>query len=55
MSNERRSALERISVLEAEVESSANTFADDRRRAIYDAKKVMADSYLEVLVSLKEK
>ena len=53
--NERRSALEQISVLEAEVESSANKFADDHRRAIYDSKKVMGDSYLEVLVSLKEK
>ncbi|KAF3537466.1 hypothetical protein F2Q69_00019683 [Brassica cretica] len=53
--NERRSALERIFVLEVKVESSANKFADDLRRAIYAAKKVMGDSYLEVLVSLKEK
>ncbi|KAF3576811.1 hypothetical protein DY000_02031458 [Brassica cretica] len=55
VSNERRSALERIFVLEVKVESSANKFADDLHRAIYAAKKVMGDSYLEVLVSLKEK
>ena len=41
--------------MEVKLESSANKFADDRRRAVCDAKKVMADSYLEVLVSLKEK
>ncbi|KAF2596291.1 hypothetical protein F2Q68_00008166 [Brassica cretica] len=39
VSNERRSALERIFVLEVKVESSANKFADDLRRAIYAAKK----------------
>lgn len=42
-------------IFEAKVESSANKFSDDLRRATYDAKKIMADSYLEVLVSLKEK
>ncbi|KAF2546187.1 hypothetical protein F2Q70_00022309 [Brassica cretica] len=55
VSNERKSALEEVSFLEAKVESSANKFSDDLRRATYDAKKTMADSYLDVLVSLKEK
>ncbi|KAF2585792.1 hypothetical protein F2Q70_00036202 [Brassica cretica] len=55
VSNERKSALEQVSFLEAKVESSANKFSDDLRRATYDAKKAMADSYLDVLVSLKEK
>ncbi|KAF3595232.1 hypothetical protein DY000_02021089 [Brassica cretica] len=53
--NERKSALEQVSFLEAKVESSANKFSDDLRRATRVAKKVMADSYLDVLVSLKEK
>ncbi|KAF3522459.1 hypothetical protein F2Q69_00046393 [Brassica cretica] len=39
----------------AKVESSANKFSDDLRRATYDAKKALAYSYLDVLVSLKEK
>ncbi|KAF3541953.1 hypothetical protein F2Q69_00023445 [Brassica cretica] len=47
VSNERKSALEQVSFLEANVESSANKF--------YDAKRALADSYLDVLVSLKEK
>ena len=34
---------------------SSNKFADDLRRATYDAKKAFADSYLDVLISLKEK
>ena len=55
VSNERKSALEQVSFLEAKVESSANKFSDDLRRATYDAKKTMVDSYLDVLVSLKEK
>ena len=55
MSNERKSALEQVSFFEAKVESSANKFSDDLRRVIYDAKKTMVDSYLDVLVSLKEK
>ena len=55
VSNERKSALEQVSFLEAKVESSANKFFDDLRRTTYDAKKTMADSYLDVLVSLKEK
>ncbi|KAF2551941.1 hypothetical protein F2Q68_00033896 [Brassica cretica] len=55
VSNERKSALEKVSFLEAKVESSANKFSDDLRHATYDAKKVLADSYLDVLVSLKEK
>ncbi|KAF3501238.1 hypothetical protein F2Q69_00042994 [Brassica cretica] len=55
VSNERKSTLEQASFLEAKVESSANMFSDDHRRAAYDAKKALADSYLDVLVSLKEK
>ena len=55
VSNKRRSALEQVSFLEAKVESSASKFSDDLRCATYDAKKIMVDSYLEVLVSLKEK
>ena len=41
--------------MEAKIESSAGKFADDLRRATYDAKKTLADSYLDVLISLKEK
>ncbi|KAF2585794.1 hypothetical protein F2Q70_00036204 [Brassica cretica] len=55
VSNERKSALEQVSFLEAKVESSANKFSDDLRHATYGAKKTLADSYLDVLVSLKEK
>ncbi|KAF3510176.1 hypothetical protein F2Q69_00007854 [Brassica cretica] len=55
VSNERKSALEQVSFLEAKVESYANKFSGDLRRATYDAKRTMADSYLDVLVSLKEK
>ena len=55
VSNERKSALEQVSFLEAKVESSANKFSDDLRRATHEAKKTMADSYLDVLVTLKEK
>ncbi|KAF3513312.1 hypothetical protein F2Q69_00008431 [Brassica cretica] len=53
--NERMSALEQVSLLEAKVESSTNKFSDDLRRATYDAKKTLADIYLDVLISLKEK
>ncbi|KAF3595903.1 hypothetical protein DY000_02023589 [Brassica cretica] len=55
VSNERKSALERVSFLEAKVESSAYKFSDDLRRATHEAKKTMAEIYLDVLVSLKEK
>ncbi|KAF2570596.1 hypothetical protein F2Q70_00003628 [Brassica cretica] len=55
VSNERKSALEQVSFLEAKVESSANKFSDDLHRATREAKKTMVDSYLDVLVSLKEK
>ncbi|KAF3499383.1 hypothetical protein F2Q69_00043337 [Brassica cretica] len=55
VSNERNSALEQVSFLEVTFESSANKFSDDLRRATYDAKKALADNYLDVLVSLKEK
>ena len=55
VSNERKSALEQVSFLEVKVESSANKFSNDFRRATYDAKKALVDSYLDVLVSLKEK
>ncbi|KAF2620221.1 hypothetical protein F2Q68_00039976 [Brassica cretica] len=51
VSNERKSTLEQVSFLEAKAES----FFDDLRPATYDAKKALADSYLDVLVSLKEK
>ncbi|KAF2532614.1 hypothetical protein F2Q70_00030437 [Brassica cretica] len=54
VSNERKSALEQVSFLEAKIESFANKFSDDLRRATYDSKKALADSYLNVLVSLKE-
>ncbi|KAF2594096.1 hypothetical protein F2Q70_00042438 [Brassica cretica] len=54
VSNERKSALEQVSFLEVKVESSTNKFSDNLRRATYDAKKALADSYLDVLVSLKE-
>ncbi|KAF2563859.1 hypothetical protein F2Q70_00016421 [Brassica cretica] len=55
VSNERKSALEHVSFLEAKVASSANEFSDDLCHATYDAKKALADSYLDVLVYLKEK
>ncbi|KAF3543239.1 hypothetical protein DY000_02009637 [Brassica cretica] len=53
VSNERKSALEQVSFLEANVESSANKSSDDLRHATYDAKKTLADSYLDVLISLR--
>ena len=55
VSNERKSALEQVSFLEAKAESSTNKFSDDYGLATYDAKKALADSYLDVLVFLKEK
>ena len=55
VSNKRKSALEQVSFLDEKVESSANKFSDGLCRATYDAKKALADSYLDVLVSLKEK
>ncbi|KAF3509805.1 hypothetical protein F2Q69_00009817 [Brassica cretica] len=55
VSNRRKLVLEKASFLEAKVESSANKFSDDLRRATYDAKRDLANSYLDVLVSLKEK
>ncbi|XP_013632728.1 uncharacterized protein LOC106392923 [Brassica napus] len=55
VSNEKKSALEQVSFLEAKVESSANKFSVDFRRATREAKKTMVDSYLDVLVFLKEK
>ena len=55
VSNERKLSLEQASFLEAKAESSANKFSDDLRRATYDAKMALADSYLDMLVSLKEK
>ncbi|KAF3518753.1 hypothetical protein DY000_02058487 [Brassica cretica] len=39
----------------ASLEARLRVFSDDLRRATYDAKKALADSYLDVLVSLKEK
>ena len=35
--------------------SSASKYADDLRRATFNAKKALADNYLDVLISLKEK
>ncbi|KAF3542041.1 hypothetical protein F2Q69_00020360 [Brassica cretica] len=55
VSNERNSALEQVSFLEAKVESSANKFSDELRRTNREAKRAMADSYLDVLATLKEK
>nr|VDC71783.1 unnamed protein product [Brassica rapa] len=37
------------------IESSANIYADDLPCVTYEAKKVLADDYLDVLMSLKEK
>ncbi|KAF3484762.1 hypothetical protein F2Q69_00052769 [Brassica cretica] len=54
VSNERKSSLEQVSFLEAKVESSAYKFSEDLRRATHDAKKALADNYLDVLESLKE-
>ncbi|KAF2536680.1 hypothetical protein F2Q70_00003304 [Brassica cretica] len=53
--NERKSALEQVSFLEAKIESSAGKFADDLRCTTYDAKKALANNYLDVLIFLKEK
>ncbi|KAF3604231.1 hypothetical protein F2Q69_00035795 [Brassica cretica] len=53
--NEMKSALEQVSFLEAQIESRSSTHADELRRATYEAKKALADSYLDVLISLKEK
>ena len=55
VSNERKSALEQVSFLEAKVESSANKFSDELCRTTREAKRAMADSYLDVLATLKEK
>ena len=55
VSKERKSALEQVSFLEAKIESSASKFADDLCRSTYDAKKALADNYLDMLISLKEK
>ena len=41
--------------MEAKIESSSSKFSDDHRRATYDAKKALADNYLDVVISLKEK
>ena len=54
VSNERKSTLEQVPFLEAKVESFANKFSDDLRRATYDAKKALADSYLDVLGKVGE-
>ncbi|WZY78230.1 hypothetical protein YC2023_024614 [Brassica napus] len=37
------------------IESSSSKFADDLHRTTYDAKKTLADNYLDVLISLKKK
>lgn len=58
--NEMKSALEQVSFLESQIESSALKHADDLRSTTYEAttyeaKKALANGYLDVLISLKEK
>ena len=55
VSNERKSARELVYFLKAKIVSSSTKFADDLRRTTYDAKKALADNYLDVLISLNEK
>lgn len=47
--NERKSALERVSLLEAQIENSSAKHVEDLRLASYEANKILADSYLDVL------
>lgn len=53
--NERKATLERFSLLKAKIESSAIEHADALHRATYEAKNILVDSYLDVLISLKDK
>ncbi|KAF3557441.1 hypothetical protein F2Q69_00013780 [Brassica cretica] len=48
-------AAEKLGNQAASLEARLRVFSDDLRRATYEAKTTMADSYLDVLVSLKEK
>ncbi|KAF2536011.1 hypothetical protein F2Q68_00020583 [Brassica cretica] len=48
-------AAEKLGNQVASLEARLRVFSDDLRRATYDPKKTMADSCLDVLVSLKEK
>ncbi|KAF3534415.1 hypothetical protein DY000_02040416 [Brassica cretica] len=47
--NERKAALERVSLLEAQIENSSAKHVEDLRLASYEANKILADSYLDVL------
>ena len=47
--NERKAALERVSLLEAQIENSSAKDVEDLRLASYEANKILADSYLDVL------
>ncbi|KAF3576475.1 hypothetical protein DY000_02031641 [Brassica cretica] len=48
-------AAEKLVNQAASLEARLRVFSDDLRRATHEAKTTMADSYLDVLVSLKEK
>lgn len=55
VSSERKIAFEGVSSLEAQIESFLVEHADGLRQESYEAKKALDASYLDVLVSLKEK
>lgn len=55
VSNERKSALEQVSFLKSQIESRSLKHAYNLRRVTYEAKKVLTDGYLDVLMSFKEK
>lgn len=55
VSNERKLAQEQVSFLESQIETCSHKHSDDLRRATYEAKKTLADGYLDLLISLKEK
>lgn len=52
--NEIKVAFERVSSMEAQIESSSVDHANGLHGASYEVKKALADSYLDVLLSLKE-
>ena len=47
--------MEQVSYLEGRIESSTAKYAEDLCHATYEAKKTLAVSYLDVLVSLMDK
>ncbi|XP_013632834.1 PREDICTED: uncharacterized protein LOC106338394 [Brassica oleracea var. oleracea] len=55
LGNQAASLEARLRVVSNERKSALEQFSDDLRRATHEAKTTMADSYLDVLVSLKEK